>query len=100
MPLCENPYCALAPNILLLSQAISSRRRLRPSTARAAVSDAAEGPMNEGNPALQENLVRMVRLQIGQEKVKESAEVERQKLQEIADQVITNKWLPTCAHHS
>jgi len=56
--------------------------------------------MNEGNPALQENLVRMVRLQIGQEKVKESAEIGRQKLQEIADQVNTNKWLPTCAHHS
>ncbi len=33
--------------------------------------------------------MRMVRLQIGQEKVKESVEVERQKLQEIADEVST-----------
>ena len=33
--------------------------------------------------------MRMVRLQIGQEKVKESVEVERQKLQEIADEVGT-----------
>lgn len=31
----------------------------------------------------------MVRLQIGQEKVKESVEVERQKLQELADEVST-----------
>ncbi len=31
----------------------------------------------------------MVRLQIGQEKVKESVEVERQKLQELAEEV----WL-------
>lgn len=32
----------------------------------------------------------MVRLQIGQEKVKESVEVERQKLQELADEVRTS----------
>ena len=31
----------------------------------------------------------MVRLQIGQEKVKESVEVERQKLQELADEAST-----------
>lgn len=31
--------------------------------------------------------MRMVRLQIGQEKVKESVEVERQKLQELAEEV-------------
>ena len=60
------------------------------SQTRAGVSDAAEGPTNEGNPALQENLVHMVRLQIGQEKVKESVEVERQKLQDLAEEVWHN----------
>jgi hypothetical protein len=84
------------------------RQRRRPSIAKAAVSDAAEGPGNEGNPALQENLVRMVRLQIGQEEVKESVEMERQKLQEIADEVIPaachsaveislHTWLGNCS---
>ena len=63
-----------------------SRRKHAPFSARAAIGDAAEGPRNEGNPALQESLVSMVRLQIGREKVKESVEVERQKLQDLADE--------------
>ena len=62
------------------------RRKYTPFSALAAIGDAAEGPKNEGNPALQESLVSMVRLQIDQEKVKESVEVERQKLQELADE--------------
>lgn len=62
------------------------RRKCAPFSARAAIGDATEGPNNAGNPALQESLVSMVRLQIGQEKVKESVEVERQKLQELADE--------------
>ena len=38
--------------------------------------------------------MHMVRLQIGQEKVKESAEIERQKLQELADEV--GRMCPLC----
>ena len=37
----------------------------------------------------------MVRLQIGQEKVKESVEVERQKLQDLADEVCSSVRLHT-----
>ena len=37
--------------------------------------------------------MHMVRLQIGQEKVKESVEVERQKLQEMADEVCSSVCL-------
>ena len=45
--------------------------------------------------------MHMVRLQIGQEKVKESVEVERQKLQDLADEVCTClQGLPNCAIES
>lgn len=46
-----------------------------------------------GDPGLQENLVKMVRLQIGQEKVKESVEEEKQKLQKMADEVCNPRLL-------
>ena len=77
--------CVLVSN----TDRVHSRRKNAPFSARAAIGDATDGPSNEGNPALQDSLVSMVRLQIGQEKVKESVEVERQKLQELADEVST-----------
>lgn len=40
---------------------------------------------------MQDNLVQMVRLQIGKEKVKESVQEERQKLQNLADEVQPSK---------
>lgn len=64
------------------------RRRTAGQWAIAAVDDAPQpGPSSEGDPSLQDNLVRMVRLQIDQEKVKETVEEERQKLQQLADEV-------------
>lgn len=70
------------------------RRRRSPITAADA------GPPSGGDASLQESLVRMVRLQMGQEKVKDSVEEERQKLQQLADEVCWSA-LPTVLryHH-
>lgn len=67
---------------------VGRRRRAAGHWAIAAVDDASQsGPNTGGDPSLQDNLVRMVRLQIDQEKVKETVEEERQKLQQLADEV-------------
>jgi hypothetical protein len=50
----------------------------------AALEDIGSG---SGDANLQERLVDIVRLQIGQEKVKESVEEEKEKLQKVAEEV-------------
>lgn len=63
---------------------ISVRRKPRCLRCHAALDDPGSSP---GDPAVQDNVVKMVRLQIGQEKVKESVEEEKAKLQALADEV-------------
>jgi hypothetical protein len=64
------------------------RYRLCRSRSRCrAVLGGATPPESQGDPNVQEGLVQMVRLQIGKEKVKESVEEERQKLQKLAEEV-------------
>lgn len=58
--------------------------RMRKCTA---VLGGAGPPDSQGDPNVQEGLVQMVRLQIGKEKVKESVEEEKLKLQQLAEEV-------------
>lgn len=59
--------------------------RLRKCTA---VLGGAGPPESQGDPNVQEGLVQMVRLQIGKEKVKDSVEEEKLKLQQLAEEVL------------
>ncbi len=62
-------------------------RKCRGSSRCRAVLGEAGPPDSQGDPNVQEGLVQMVRLQIGKERVKESVEEERQKLQKLAEEV-------------
>ena len=47
----------------------------------------AQSPENMGNPNVQEKLMDIIRVQIGQEKVKDFVNLEREKLRQAAEEV-------------
>ncbi|EIE19611.1 hypothetical protein COCSUDRAFT_67718 [Coccomyxa subellipsoidea C-169] len=65
---------------------VTRYRKCRGSSRCRAVLGEAGPPDSQGDPNVQEGLVQMVRLQIGKERVKESVEEERQKLQKLAEE--------------
>ena len=63
----------------------SYNRRERPRAVSA--EQHAEPPENVGNPNVQQKLMDIIRVQIGQEKVKDFVKVEREKLRQAAEEV-------------
>ena len=63
----------------------SYSRRKRPRAVSA--EQHTEPPENTGNPNVQQKLMDIIRVQIGQEKVKDFVKVEREKLRQAAEEV-------------